>query len=94
MNEPRPRAKAAIDPALYAYLQDHQPPEHEEQRKLRDVTSTMPRGRMQIAPEQGHFLAFLVRLIGARQTLEIGRVGRKIGARLGKHAFQTPCKTC
>ena len=27
---------------------------------------------MQIAPEQGHFLAFLVRLIGARQTLEIG----------------------
>ena len=27
---------------------------------------------MQIAPEQGHFLAFLVRLIGARNVLEIG----------------------
>ena len=29
-------------------------------------------GGMQIAAEQGHFLAFLVRLIGARLTLEIG----------------------
>jgi len=27
---------------------------------------------MQIAPEQGHFLTFLARLIGARRTLEIG----------------------
>ena len=27
---------------------------------------------MQIAPEQGHFLAFLARLIGARTALEIG----------------------
>ena len=29
-----------------------------------------------------------------RQALEIGRVGRKIGARLGKHDGPTPCKTC
>jgi O-methyltransferase len=27
---------------------------------------------MQIAPEQGHFLGFLARLIGARRTLELG----------------------
>ena len=27
---------------------------------------------MQISPEQGHFLAFLVRLIGARRVLEVG----------------------
>ena len=32
----------------------------------------MTRSRMQISPEQGHFLAFLVRLIGARRVLEVG----------------------
>jgi len=67
------RARAALDDnALYAYLQAQQPPEHPELEKLREVTRTMPRGRMQIAPEQGHFLAVLARLTGARRTLEIG----------------------
>jgi len=67
------RARAALnEEALYAYLQAKQPPEHVELQQLREVTRTMPRGRMQIAPEQGHFLAVLARLIGARRTLEIG----------------------
>src|SRR5262245_12226747 len=66
------RSRAAIDDALYAYLQASQAPVHPELAKLREVTRTMPRGRMQIAIEQGHFLAFLARLIGARRTLEIG----------------------
>src|SRR5262245_37842315 len=67
------RARAALDDnALYAYLQAKEPPEHPELAKLRELTRTMPRGRMQIAPEQGHFLALLARLIGARRTLEIG----------------------
>jgi len=68
----KPRNRASLDDSLYAYLQANQPPEHVELQKLREITRTMPRGRMQIAPEQGHFLAFLVRLIGARRTLEIG----------------------
>jgi O-methyltransferase len=72
MNVIRARARASLDDSLYGYLQAHQPPEHPELSKLRDITRTMPRARMQISIEQGHFLAFLVRLIGARRTLEIG----------------------
>src|SRR5215468_9002637 len=66
------RARALNDESLYAYLQSKEPPEHPELTKLRELTRAMPRGRMQIAPEQGHFLALLARLIGARRTLEIG----------------------
>jgi predicted O-methyltransferase YrrM len=40
--------------------------------ELRETTSTMSKSRMQISPEQGHFLSFLVRLIGARRVLEVG----------------------
>ena len=72
MTMTQPRARASLDGALYSYLVANQPPEHAELRKLREATSRMPRGRMQIGPEQGHFLAFLARLIGARRTLEIG----------------------
>jgi O-methyltransferase len=62
----------ALDKRLHAYLLANEPPEHEELRKLRERTATMPVARMQIAPEQGHFLAFLARPIGARRTLELG----------------------
>jgi predicted O-methyltransferase YrrM len=61
-----------VDDRLYAYLLAHQPPEHEQLRALREYTQHMPSGRMQITPEQGHLLALLVRLIGARRVLEIG----------------------
>lgn len=66
------RSRASLDDSLYAYLLANQAPEHAELQKLREATKVLPRGRMQIAPEQGHFLAFLVRLLGARRTLEIG----------------------
>jgi O-methyltransferase len=62
----------ALDQRLHAYLLANEPPEHEELRKLRERTATMQVARMQIAPEQGHFLGFLARLIGARRTLELG----------------------
>ena len=39
---------------------------------LREETARLPLAGMQIAPEQGQLLAFLVRLIGARTCLEIG----------------------
>jgi predicted O-methyltransferase YrrM len=61
-----------LDEHLHAYLLTSEPPEHAELRGLREVTSKMPHARMQVAPEQGHFLAFLVRLIGAHRTLELG----------------------
>ena len=61
-----------IDDRLYAYLLAHQPPEHDQLRALRARTNVLPDARMQITPEQGHFLALLVRLVAARQVLEIG----------------------
>jgi predicted O-methyltransferase YrrM len=41
-------------------------------RSLRQETATHPLSRMQIAPEQGQFMALLVQLLGATKTLEIG----------------------
>jgi O-methyltransferase len=61
-----------VDDRLYAYMLAHEPPEHLHLRALRECTQRMPRGRMQITLEQGHLLALLVRLIGARRVLEIG----------------------
>ena len=37
--------------------------------QLREETATLPQHRMQIAPEEGAFLAFLVELIGAHRPL-------------------------
>lgn len=61
-----------LDDDLRAYLLGIEPPEHEELRRLREATGKLPLARFQIAPEQGCLLAFLVRLIGAHLTLEIG----------------------
>lgn len=41
-------------------------------QRLRDETARMAQSNMQLAPEQGQFLAFLVRAIGARRTIEVG----------------------
>jgi predicted O-methyltransferase YrrM len=41
-------------------------------RRLREETALHPDAEMQIAPEQGQFMALLVRLIGARRTLDVG----------------------
>nr|WP_152898896.1 class I SAM-dependent methyltransferase [Pseudomonas piscis] len=41
-------------------------------RRLRDETQALPTARWQVAPEQGQFLALLVKLIGARRILEVG----------------------
>ena len=65
-------SETPVDDRLYTYLLANGPPEHEELQALRLHTRKMPNGRMQITPEQGHFLALLVRLSGARRTLEIG----------------------
>jgi predicted O-methyltransferase YrrM len=66
------RATYGLDETIRAYLVANQPFEHPLLAELREVTSTMTRSRMQISPEQGHFLAFLVRLVGARRVLEVG----------------------
>lgn len=40
--------------------------------RLREETASIPQHRMQVAPEQGAFLALLVELTGARRCLEVG----------------------
>jgi caffeoyl-CoA O-methyltransferase len=40
--------------------------------RLREETAAIPQHNMQIAPEQGAFLALLVELIGARRCIEVG----------------------
>lgn len=61
-----------LDDTLYQYVLDHSLREHTAQTALREATRTHPHARMQISPEQGQFMALLVRLIGARRTIEIG----------------------
>ena len=42
------------------------------QQRLRAETAKLPMAGMQIGPDQGALLALLVRLIGAKRTIEIG----------------------
>lgn len=62
----------ALTPELYRYLLDVSLRESQVLRELREHTLRMPEARMQIAPEQGQFMALLARLLGARRALEIG----------------------
>ncbi|WP_414751938.1 class I SAM-dependent methyltransferase [Anabaena sp. CCY 9910] len=57
---------------LYDYLLSISLREPEILTKLRQETALQPMGRMQIAPEQGQFMALLVQLLGAKKTLEVG----------------------
>ncbi|MGH2428611.1 MAG: O-methyltransferase [Candidatus Limnocylindria bacterium] len=57
---------------LYAYVVQLGAREHEVLRRLRERTAELPEHGMQIGPDQGAFMALLVRLIGAQRCLEIG----------------------
>jgi caffeoyl-CoA O-methyltransferase len=57
---------------LAAYVVDVGTREPRVLARLREETTALPEHRMQIAPEQGAFLALLVELTGARRCLEIG----------------------
>ncbi|MGA7933958.1 MAG: class I SAM-dependent methyltransferase [Kovacikia sp.] len=61
-----------LDARLYDYLLSISLREPEILTQLRRETAQTPPGRMQIAPEQGQFMALLVQLIGAQKTLEVG----------------------
>ena len=58
--------------AMARYVNEVMVRETPLQQRLRAETAALPRGIMQISPDQGRFLAFLVRLTGAKRALEVG----------------------
>ena len=61
-----------LDDTVYDYLLGHSLREHPEQTALREATRSHAHAGMQISPEQGQLMSLLVKLIGARCTIEIG----------------------
>ena len=58
--------------SLYEYMNDVSLREPPLLLALREETSELTQRSMQISPEQGQFMALLVRLTGARRCLEVG----------------------
>lgn len=61
-----------LEPRLYEYLLSASLREHPVLARLRVETASHPRVSMQIAPEQGQFMALLTRLVGAVRCIEVG----------------------
>src|SRR3954454_19329096 len=61
-----------IPEELYGYVERNWVREPDVLRRLREETQAMPNAMMQIGPDQGQLMGLLVRLIGAKRTLEIG----------------------
>lgn len=61
-----------LDDHLYEYLIDVSLREHEVLKDLRNETLNLSGSQMQISPDQGQFMAFMVRVIRANNILEIG----------------------
>lgn len=61
-----------LDDTLYAYVLDHSLREQPAQTALREATRAHPHAGMQISPEQGQFMAMLIKLLNARRAIEIG----------------------
>ena len=57
---------------VHAYLIEHGVREPELLTRLRAETAQMPNAQMQIAPEQGAFMGWLVETLGVRRALELG----------------------
>jgi predicted O-methyltransferase YrrM len=65
-------AKTFLDDALYDYILQALPDEHPVLAKLRYETLSLPEAGMQIAKDQGHFMALLAKLMDCKRYLEIG----------------------
>ena len=61
-----------LNEELYDYLLSVSLKEDEVLTSLRKTTSSMPGSRMQIAPDQGQFMAMLIKIMGAERLIEIG----------------------
>ncbi len=61
-----------VDNSLYRYILANSLQEPEILTRLRQETAQHPGAQMQISPDQGQFMALLVRLMNAKKTLEVG----------------------
>jgi predicted O-methyltransferase YrrM len=61
-----------ITERLYSYILEFGFRDDPLLKALRDETAKMPNSMMQIAPEQGQFMALLAQLMGVKKALEIG----------------------
>ena len=61
-----------LEQNLYDYFLSVSLREADILTQLRQETAQMPMSQMQISPEQGQFMALLIKLLGAKKTLDIG----------------------
>ena len=66
------RKNAGLADDLYDYMVRTTVRDDDILRRLREETLATGWGMMQIAPDQGQFMALLTRLTGARRALEVG----------------------
>ena len=66
------RKTIGLDDALYDYVVATTLRDDDILARLREETGKLKWGRMQIAPEQGQFMAMLTRLVNARCAIEVG----------------------
>jgi predicted O-methyltransferase YrrM len=66
------RRTISLTEALYDYMLDVSLREPDVLRRLREETARHAMAECQISPDQGQFMALLVKLTGAKRTLEIG----------------------
>ena len=61
-----------IDERLFHYIVEHSVRDHPALAALREATAKLEDGGMQIGADQGQVMQLLVKLIGARNCIEIG----------------------
>lgn len=62
----------SLPPDIYQYVLEHSAREPEVLARLRAETAHLPGAEMQVSPDQGQFMALLVKLTGARRVIELG----------------------
>lgn len=61
-----------LNDEIYQYILQFSLKETDVLKELREFTRTLPGAQMQISPDQGQFMYWLIKLIRARNCLEIG----------------------
>ncbi len=67
-----PKTIVTMTDPLYEYMLDTWLREPDVLKELRAETAQLDMSAMQISPDQGQFMAFLVTLLGAKRIIEVG----------------------